>query len=346
MGKKTIILTIIFLAVGFTIVLFLLNDDKQKKYSDVTIQSHVNIDGERKWQDVEWERIETFTRTSNESLISPVLLTSHDELIYVGDWGVMDIKVFNMEGENTVTMGRRGRGPGEFQRIMDFDFYQDSLFISDPEKHEVIIYSKNGDHSYSFRIDHSSNRLAVSDENIYTLAIQDSLFERYDYEGNTNLKFGKILDKPILNQLNMAGRIEFISDLDSFLYIPRFASYLFYYTADGKLYKIVETLDGIPFSESTQELAGERIQIRTPDTEVEIRDSFIDEENLYLLGRFVKNGSPIDNDHFIDIYSIHGDEYLYSYKLPIPAAQFTKIENTVYFIDLTDQTLVAFSLLN
>jgi len=346
MEKKSVILTILFMAAGFTVVFFYLNGNEQKKYSNVTIQSHVNIDGERKWQEAEWERIETFTQTSNESLISPVLLTSHDELIYVGDWGVMDIKVFNKEGENIVSMGRRGRGPGEFQRIMDIDFFHDSLFISDPEKHEVIIYSKNGDHSNSFRIDHSTNRLAVSDENIYTLAIQDSLFERYDHEGNTNLTFGKILDKPILNQLNMAGRIEFITELDSFLYIPRFASYLIYYAADGKLNKIVETLDGIPFSESTQELTGERIQIRTPDTEVEIRDSFIDDENLYLLGRFVKNGSPIDNDHFIDIYSLHGDKYLHSYKLPIPATQFTIIENTVYFIDLTDQSLVAFNLIN
>lgn len=346
MGKKTIILTIIFLAMGFTIVLFILNGAEKIKYSDVTIQSHVKIDGERNWHEAEWERNETFTRTSNESLISPVLLTSHDELIYVGDWGEMDIKVFNKEGENTVTLGRRGRGPGEFQRIMDIDFYHDSMFISDPEKHEVIIYSKNGDHSYSFRIDHSSNRLAVSDENIYTLAIQDSLFERYDHEGNTNLKFGKILDKPILNQLNIAGRIEFISEMDLFLYIPRFASYLFYYTADGKLNKIVETLDGIPFSESTQELAGERIQIRTPDTEVEIVDYYIDDENLYLLGWIMQNGDSLDNVNFIDVYSLHGDKYLHSFKTPVLADQFTIIENTVYFIDLTDQSLVAFNLLN
>ncbi|NBC66873.1 MAG: 6-bladed beta-propeller [Bacteroidetes bacterium] len=341
--KKVTLAILIFFTIGFTF-LFFFNEEEEKSYSDVNINTLVNIDSQREWRQVVWEKNEEFSQKSNDSLFNPVLLTSHNEVIYVGDWGGMNIKIFNKEGENTGIMGRRGRGPGEFQRIMDIDFIRDSLFISDPEKQEVIIYSKNGGYSYSLSIDHSSYRVAVSDTSIYTLAIQDSLFEIYNFEGSNNVKFGKILDNPILNQLSLSGRIEYISELDAFLYIPRFASYLFYYSADGTLEKIVETLDGIPFSESQGELAGERVQIRKPDKEVEIMDSFIGDEYLYLLGRIMKNGNPVNNDHFMDVYSIRGDEYFYSYKLPVPATQFTKIDETVYFIDLTDQSLVAFSI--
>jgi len=344
MDKKAAILIILLLLAGVIAVFVFFFGEDEKSYKDVQINTLTRINSERGWKEVTWDKLEERTQTSNDSLINPVLLTSHDDLIYVGDWGEMNVKIFNDKGENTDLLGKRGRGPGEFQRIMDIDFFRDTLYISDPEKQEVISYLKNGEYSHSFRIDHSSYRLAVAENGIYTLAIQDSLFEMYDFNGNVISNFGKILDNPILNQLAMSGRITYVSELDSFLYIPRFASYLFYYTAEGQLQKIVETLDGIPFSESEGELAGERVQIRTPEKEVEIMDFLIENQYLYLLGRIMKNGSPLENDHFIDVYSLNGDEYYHTYKVPVPATQFTKTGDTFYFIDLTDQSLVAFGI--
>lgn len=323
-------------------IFFLPESNENIRYKDVPVKAASKIEGERIWNEVIWEENDDFSLISNDSLYNPVLLTSSKDRLYVGDWADMSIKALSGDGSYLHAMGSHGRGPGEFQRIMDIGFFQNLILISDPEKHEVIIYSDSGEYSHSYKIEYASNRIAVSENGFYTLAIQDSLFGIYDFEGDSVSKFGRILDDPIINQLSLSGRIAFIDQLDMFLYIPRFASYLYYYNHIGQIEKVIETLDGLPFSGTDQKLYGNRVRIQAPQKDIEIMDYVIEEDKLYLLGRLMNGGSPLENDHFIDVYDISGDKYFHSFKIPVPAHQFSKIEETFYFIDLTDQSLVSF----
>ncbi|HOX25689.1 MAG TPA: 6-bladed beta-propeller [Candidatus Krumholzibacteria bacterium] len=50
------------------------------------------------------------------------VLTDSERNLYVLDAQLMDIKVFNAEGELTGTLGRQGEGPGEFQNAQQMTF--------------------------------------------------------------------------------------------------------------------------------------------------------------------------------------------------------------------------------
>lgn len=342
MNKLFFIVILSVVLVGIITYYLLPDSSVNITYTDTSISSTAKIEGERNWQVVTWEEDHELRQTGNDSLFNPVLLESNGDHIYVGDWGDMKIKVLSENGLYLHSMGNRGRGPGEFQRIMDIDFFHDSIFISDPEKYEVIIYSKSGEYSHSFKIEYPSYRLAASENRLYTLAVQDSLFGMYDMAGNPTGKFGKILDNPVMNQLSLSGRIEFLKQLDLFLYIPRFASYLYYYTDSGNLNKIVETLDGIPFANADRQISGNQVRIRAPTRDVEINDHMVDGDKLYLLGYFTKGDRLSNHEYFIDVYNFSGDQYYHSFKIPVPAHQFSKIDNVYYFIDLTDQSLSGF----
>lgn len=318
------------------------SDTESSEFMD-SLPVNIRIDDDRVWRQTDWIQYDLDYSDTSVDILNPVLLTNYKDKIYLGDWGDMSVKVFTKTGDLLQTVGSRGRGPGEFQRIMDMAFFQDYIFISDPEKHEIILYSTDGELINSFSLDYSSFRLAASENNLYTLALQDSLFTIYNHEGDHKGEFGRILDDPIMNQLSLTGRIDFIDQLDLFLYIPRFASYLYYYTSSGRLYKTVQTLDGIPFAEAKHShMANNQVRVESPDSDVEIMDYWINDSRLYLLGRLMTGGAPWEHEYFIDIYHITGDQYEYSYKLPVPATQFTVIGENYYFIDLTDQSLVSY----
>ena len=328
---------IIFISLVLIIlILFTINKLANRKddLNNISPSVNISLNGDRVWKSADWINIEYENTVNSAVIYNPVLLTSYMDRLYLGDWGDMSIKVLSLDGLIMYTIGAQGRGPGEFQRIMDVKFNDGFIFITDPEKHEVIIYSSDGDYSHSFKLEYPSYRSAISDDFVYSLAIQDSLFGIYSHEGTPVGTFGKILEDPIMNQLSLSGRIHYIDSDDLMLYIPRMASYLYYYTQSGDLYQVTETLDNIPFTLSNREESSSQIRIMAPEQEVQIMDYYQMDDQLYLLGRFMKGGNPLDNEYFIDVYSIHGDQYFYSVKIPVPANQFTIIDYKYFFIFL------------
>lgn len=64
--------------------------------------------------------------------------------IYVADEGSMSIKVFNKNGELIKTIGRRGRGPGEFLSINEFYVGDGSIVIADVQNFRVSVFNLDG----------------------------------------------------------------------------------------------------------------------------------------------------------------------------------------------------------
>lgn len=339
-------ITIVFSSVVLIVLIWLFLTQFMHRNNDIesiiSPQVNFSIDGDRKWRQADWNQNDL---DYSADIFNPVLLTSYKDKIYLGDWGDMSVKILSADGQLLKAIGEQGRGPGEFQRIMDINFNDELIFISDPEKHEVIIYSIEGDYSHSFKLEYPSYRSAISDHHVFTLALQDSLFGIYTHEGIQVGKFGKIMDDPIMNRISLSGRIHYIESNDLMLFIPRMASFLYYYSDLGNLYQITKTLDKIPFTPANRETSGTQIRIRPPDQEVQIMDFFLKEEQLYLLGRFMKGGSSLDDEYFIDVYHIQGEEYFYSFHLPVPAHQFTIVDDKFFFIDLTDQSLVSYDMI-
>ncbi len=73
------------------------------------------------------------------------IAVDEDERIYISDWKESHIKVYNQSGEYLRTIGRRGQGPGEFQRITRIQILkQNELFVFDGNSRRLSFFSLDG----------------------------------------------------------------------------------------------------------------------------------------------------------------------------------------------------------
>jgi len=67
--------------------------------------------------------------------------------VYIEDptWGRAAIYVFQPNGDFITTISRQGKGPGEFQAVFTLQIRSDRLFIFDPDKQSIHVFSINPD---------------------------------------------------------------------------------------------------------------------------------------------------------------------------------------------------------
>jgi len=69
--------------------------------------------------------------------------------IYISDWKESHIKIFDKNGVYIRTQGRRGQGPGEFERINRLQIINDELWVFDGNRKQISIFDKNGQYEKS-----------------------------------------------------------------------------------------------------------------------------------------------------------------------------------------------------
>lgn len=68
-----------------------------------------------------------------------------EERIYVSDWKESHIKVFNRDGTYLMTIGRKGQGPGEFERITEIKIISpNELMVFDGKSRRLSYFSLDG----------------------------------------------------------------------------------------------------------------------------------------------------------------------------------------------------------
>ena len=83
---------------------------------------------------------------SQDSLSSVgAIITSHDGLVYVTDPMERRILVFDAFGKLIRTMGRPGKGPGEFQRLGPIGLVGDTVWVGDPISRRVTLFGPSGE---------------------------------------------------------------------------------------------------------------------------------------------------------------------------------------------------------
>lgn len=74
----------------------------------------------------------------------PTIAIDKNKNIYVADQGYNNIKVFSESGNLIDTLGRKGKGPGEFERIANLQIREDTLFAYDANLFRLSLYSTKG----------------------------------------------------------------------------------------------------------------------------------------------------------------------------------------------------------
>ena len=92
-------------------------------------------------------RLVVLNVSDDDFLISGIdKIVLSDSCIYVQDWVRRKILVYDETGEPIRYLYKRGRGPGEYLQISDFDVDEDgNLWVLDGQKNVLITYNKYGD---------------------------------------------------------------------------------------------------------------------------------------------------------------------------------------------------------
>lgn len=120
--------------------------------------------------------------------------------IYVLDRGNHRIQKFSPEGRYILTIGREGKGPGEFISPSDMDFDDDdNLFVLDPRVGRVSMFDPQGAYKGSFNVKLNVQAiLTVLDGNLILAGESREIFNIVDRYGNLVSSFGKPVERPVL----------------------------------------------------------------------------------------------------------------------------------------------------
>jgi hypothetical protein len=77
--------------------------------------------------------------------------------VYIADGEQRNIKVFAPDGEYITSLGRKGKGPGEFTNISNLHAIRNQLFVHDNSRQRVVVFSLN-DFNYDHTIKIADNR--------------------------------------------------------------------------------------------------------------------------------------------------------------------------------------------
>lgn len=114
--------------------------------------------------------------SSNDAVFSEISKCQiFDGCIYILDFMVTKtVKVFKMNGEYLFTVGKKGNGPGEFMRVMDFDVNSSGIYTLDRNQRKISHFSLTGafiDERSYLEHPYVANGFAVTNNKSYILGM-------------------------------------------------------------------------------------------------------------------------------------------------------------------------------
>jgi hypothetical protein len=133
-----------------------------------------------------------------------------DGKIFVLDWGDSTFKIYDNDGKFIRTIGGRGQGPGEFERLIYFSLGSDgNVYVMDSMNHRVAVLDQQGEYIAGFRIEDGLPGEIATDANnfIYSgIQFQDDEIRRlrilrYDVTGEVIIDYGLFqLVQPVITR--------------------------------------------------------------------------------------------------------------------------------------------------
>lgn len=278
----------------------------------------------------------------NKHLHNPMQIKFFEDNLFVADFGDMKVKRFSKDGELLATIGKgRGRGPGELLHIVDFHVGKDQkIWIMDGAQLTANSFDMDGNYIDSFTLKFNPLRITVSDGNLLTLGIGDPyLFKKLDQEGNVKAEFGQLIEDQMQNPLSLDGWITNIPN-NGFVYVPMYASLIYFYGPKDSLFKMSRRPDGLMFANSINKSTEDRAYFMAPS--VSRKGAYISKDNSFLyVNEYFEEESSIEQrnnteesevqaDAIIDKYNLNTSKYMYSFVPPFAFKIFQITGDTLF----------------
>jgi len=243
----------------------------------------------------------------------------YEQNIYVLDWLAGHILVFDQNGKALRTIGRKGQGPGEFQRPMDISIFGNQLMVHDLER-SISFFTLKGEFIKSVT---SIDILRISDvycDSLGNIVAQTSpvfdpanpkhVYRKYNHNMNMIFQFAETPRSDDLGPNNPFGAFGSIAvdreDNIIFGYPNDYVIEIF--NTNGKLIRKIEKeysllkLTNQDRREMKKENPG-RNGINYPKYKPPFRRFFIDDEGRIYVGTWEK---PSRSEYYYDIFDPEG----------------------------------------
>ncbi|WP_146198599.1 hypothetical protein [Rhodohalobacter mucosus] len=243
------------------------------------------------------EFVESIGHSSSEAYITRSRSVSSDlqRYFYIADQGLAIVHQYTLDGDFVKSIGRRGRGPGEFSGNMNVYAKGDSLLVTDFTNLTVSLFHSDGELINTFNLEerHSTefqffNGLLVTGHS-YSLPFgtdyeDEELLHLYDSDGNVKHGFGEFLEfkepVPSIIQKNFTavlnGELHVV-----FMFFPEYKIY----TKNGDLkksFRLDEVIPNLNYETNDKESIGDFIDSRVNDLTGRVGGLFISGERIFV----------------------------------------------------------------
>lgn len=181
------------------------------------------------------------------SLGQAVLCKIYNDRLFVWDGPSMTVKRYSLDGKLEVTYGNgQGQGPGQFQHISSFTPQgTEEVLIVDSRVGDITRFRFYGTLLDRFRTEFKPYRITVvgKDRFVVQQLYEPKLFALFNAEGEVLKRFGKVIDEPQDRYRMILNGLLFPNPDGGFIWAPLYASYLYFYSADGTLERRIELID-------------------------------------------------------------------------------------------------------
>ncbi len=153
---KTISLTIVLL---FSILCFSQNPIRLNIAENYNSKKELNIS--EVGTEIKYVQLET-TENCYFSQINKIII---DDYIYVS--AREGLFVFAENGKFIRSIGKKGRGPGEYNSIVDFDINNETVAILEITQHKILLYKNDGTYLKSIVYQNINNKLFITGNSCY-----------------------------------------------------------------------------------------------------------------------------------------------------------------------------------
>ncbi|WP_018127925.1 hypothetical protein [Balneola vulgaris] len=277
-----------------------------------------------------------------EYLYKPEMLDTFNDTLYITDYADMHIKRFTKDGKYIDTFGNgKGRGPGELSQILDVFISPKTLYAIDAGTFQVKRFERHTKTTLDpISYDNFELRVTVIDSSIVLMGLTQDLFRVINNNGKVEHAFGTLANDQFANILSFDGLIIPSNNKNEFIYLPFYASYMFFYDLQGRSTKTVQTLDRLKYPESSQTSNGQK----APSSPVGLEGVSYNDDFLFLQYVSAKN-TIINRMHtYVDIYSRSGDKYFGSILFETKVRGIAVIDQTIYTMNDSLRQIEAFVL--
>lgn len=272
-----------------------------------------------------------------------VLCKIYNGQLFVWDGPSMTVKRYSLDGKLEATYGNgKGQGPGQFQHISSFAVLSmDETWVLDSRAGDITRFHYDGTLMERFRTEVKPLRMTVVNENrlVVQQMLEPKLFTFFNTEGKILKRFGKVLDVPQDRySLILSGQL-FPNPDGGFIWAPLYASYLYFYSADGVLERRIELIDEHSFP--VDKMQSDPLQSNVKRPPQRTRGVSLTDEEIFVS---VASMEPV-TDHgnsavaVMDRYDRSTGKYLDSKRIPFGGTNYLVHDGMMYGIAYSDTTL-------